>query len=97
MTGTKSPASTKAKTLFLLTNALKTKPATKPAIVHFVRHAKNVPMTLVVMKSDNVDGETMTMMPLKKPTTAPDKGPAKTAAITIATSERLRLIVPSCT
>ena len=72
------------------------KPATKPANVHFNKQAKTVPTGLIGINKPNVDGENKTIMPLKKPNTAPDNGPYKTAAKTTATSDKLKLTGPIC-
>ena len=82
--------------LFFFFNRLKTKPDTNPARVHLSKHASTVPTGLTGMKIAIVDGDNKAMMPLKKPTIAPDAGPASTAAKTMATSEMLMLTGPIC-
>ena len=67
-----------------------------PAIVHLSKHAITVPMVLIGINNAIVDGENKTIMPLKKPSTAPDNGPYKIAAKTIATSDKLMLTGPNC-
>ena len=96
ITGTKMLTSIKPTMLFLFLNNLKTKPAMRPANVHFNKQARTVPIGLIGMNKAIVDGEKRTMIPLKKPRIAPDNGPYKTAAKTMATSERLILTGPNC-
>ena len=67
-----------------------------PATVHLSKHAMTVPMGLIGINNAIVDGENKTIMPLKKPRIAPDNGPYKTAAKTIATSDKLMLTGPNC-
>lgn len=81
---------------FLFSNNLKINPATKPAIVHFNKQAMTVPIGLYGINRASVDGENKIMMPLKKPSTAPDNGPYNTAAKTIATKAILILTGPNC-
>ena len=94
ITGTKMLASIKPTILSLFLNNLKTKPATKPANVHFNKQAKMVPIGLIGINKAKVDGENKTMMPLKKPNTAPDNGPYNTAARTTAMRDKLKLTGP---
>ena len=96
MIGTNRLAIINATVLFLFFNKLKTSPLTKPARVHFSKQASTVPATLTGMKTAIVDGDNKAMMPLKKPTIAPETGPAITAAKTIATNEMLMLTGPNC-
>ena len=95
MTGTKTLEVTKPAT-FLVLNNLNTKPATKPAIVHFNKQAITVPTGLYCINKPIVDGENSVIMPLKKPNTAPENGPYNTAAKTMATNEMLILTGPNC-
>ena len=85
-----------AKTKFFFLRHLKMKPAANPASVHFVKQAKKVPTTLIGMNKAIVDGDKRAITPLKKPTIAPEAGPAKTAAMTTATSDKLILTDPNC-
>ena len=96
ITGTDKLQSINAKTRFLSLRSLKIKPATNPAIVHLVKHARKVPKGLTGINNANVVGETRAMMPLKKPTIAPDIGPPKIAAIVTATNDKLILTGPNC-
>ena len=96
MTGTKILASIKPIRLFLFLNSLKTKPATKPAIVHLDKQAKMVPNKLKGINMAIVLGDINTMRPLKNPSTAPDNGPYKTAAKTTVTNDKLILTGPIC-
>ena len=81
---------------FLFFSALYMKPATRPASVVLSRHAATVPKGLTGINIAIVDGENKTITPQKKPNIAPDKGPYKTAASTMATNERLILTGPNC-
>ena len=94
--GTKRLAMIMPRTGFFFLKSLKTKPATNPAIVHLSKHARNVPTGLIGIKMANVDGERSAIMPLKKPTTAPERGPQITAAITIVIKDKLMLTGPNC-
>ena len=96
MIGTKRLAIIKPIRLFLFLNNLKSKPATRPAIVHFNKHAITVPIGLIGIKIAIVDGDNKTIRPLKNPSTAPDKGPYKTAPKTTVTSDKLILTGPIC-
>ena len=96
ITGTKKLDNNKPATLCFFLSALNIKPATKPATVHFNRQASTVPMGLMGMNIANVDGENNAITPLKKPTTAPERGPHIAAAKTIVTKERLILTGPNC-
>ena len=96
MIGTNKLETIKPKVLFFFFNKLKTSPLTKPARVHFSKQASTVPTTLTGMKTAIVDGDNKAMMPLKKPTMAPETGPASTAAKTIAINEMLMLTGPNC-
>ena len=60
------------------------------------KHATTVPKGLTGINSAIVDGENKITMPQKKPNIAPDKGPYRTAASTIATKDRLMLTGPNC-
>ena len=80
----------------LFLNSLNTKPAIKPASVVLSKHAITVPMGLTGINIASVDGENKTTTPQKKPNIAPDKGPYRTAAKTIATNDRLILTGPNC-
>ena len=95
MTGTITPARMIPSSWFLSLKSLNRKPATKPAIVHLHKQAITVPAGLTGMNIASVEGENKAMMPLKKPTIAPDNGPYNTAAKTIATSEILILTGPN--
>ena len=75
ITGTKILATTKPKIAFFFLNKENTKPATSPAIVVFVKHARTVPRGLIGIKMANVEGENRAITPLKKPSIAPDIGP----------------------
>ena len=96
ITGTKKLETSKPTILFLFLNALNTKPATRPATVVLSKQASTVPIGLSGMKIAKVDGESKAIKPLKKPTTAPEKGPHITAAKTMAIKDRLRLTGPMC-
>ena len=96
MTGTKILAIIKPTKLFLFLNNLNNNPATKPAIVHFNKQAITVPTGLIGMKIAIVEGESKTIKPLKKPSTAPDNGPYSTAPKTTVTSDKLILTGPIC-
>ena len=96
MIGTNKLEATNASVWFFFFNKLKTSPHTKPARVHFSKQASTVPTTLTGMKTAIVDGDNKAIMPLKKPTIAPEIGPAITAAKTIATNETLMLTGPNC-
>ena len=95
--GTNKLMTTKAKIVFFFCKSGKMKPATRPAIVHLLKQAMTVPTGLIGIKIANVDGENSAIMPLKKPTIAPEIGPPNAAAKTIVTSERLMFTGPSCT
>ncbi len=94
--GTSALDNSKAITLFLFFNPWKTKPATKPAIVVFNKHARTVPIGLIGINNANVEGESNAIKPLKKPTTAPDNGPQMTPAKTIVINDKLILTGPNC-
>ena len=94
--GTNKLAIIKARIVFFFLIALNAKPDTKPASVHFKRQASIVPTRLTGMKTAIVDGDNKAMIPLKKPTIAPDNGQPNTAARTTATKEMLMLTGPNC-
>ena len=94
--GTSKLETIKATTWFFFLRSLKTNPATRPATVHLSKHAKTVPTGLIGIKTAIVDGERRAIMPLKKPTTAPERGPQMTAAITIVIRDKLMLTGPNC-
>ena len=96
ITGTKILAKIMPRSWFLFLSALNTKPASKPASVVLSKHATTVPKGLTGINIAIVDGENKTIIPQKKPNIAPDKGPYKTAANTMATNERLMLTGPNC-
>jgi len=89
--GTIRPATIRAIKRFFLIIKLNKSPATTPAKVHFNKHVMNVPIGEIDIKKA-VDGDTSAIMPLKKPTIPPDKGPHNAAAITTARSETLMFI-----
>lgn len=96
ITGTKKLESNKPMSLWFFLSALNTKPATRPATVHLSKHARTVPMGLIGIKIAKVDGENNAKMPLKKPTTAPERGPHIAAAKTIVIKDKLILTGPNC-
>ena len=96
ITGTKKLESNKAPALVFFFNKLKIKPATIPATVHFNKHASTVPTGLIGMNIAKVDGENKAIIPLKKPTIAPEIGPHIAAAKTMVTSDKLILTGPNC-
>ena len=94
--GTNALETARATTLFLFLIKLNTMPATKPATVVFNKHANTVPTGLIGMNNAWVDGDKRAIKPLKKPTTAPLRGPHTAAANTIAVKDRLKLTGPTC-
>ena len=96
ITGTKKLDSNKPKRLCFFLSALNTRPAIIPATVHLSKHARIVPAGLIGMKMANVDGENRAIMPLKKPTIAPESGPHIAAANTIVIIDKLILTGPNC-
>ena len=86
----------KPKTWFLFLKSLNDKPASKPAIVVFNKQAMTVPAGLIGIKIANVEGENKAIMPLKKPTTAPESGPHIAAANTIVIKDKLMFTGPNC-
>ena len=96
ITGTKKLDVNNAATLLFFLRALNMSPVTRPATVHFNKHAKTVPIGLIGIKMAKVEGENKAITPLKKPTTAPDRGPQIAAAKTIVIKERLILTGPNC-
>ena len=96
ITGTRILAKTIPRNWFLFLSALYTKPANRPASVVLSKHAITVPMGLTGINIAIVEGENKTIMPQKKPNIAPDKGPYRTAANTMATNDKLMLTGPNC-
>ena len=96
MTGTKKLDTSKPASLCFFLSALNTRPATMPATVHFNKQARTVPTGLIGMKIANVEGENKAIMPLKKPTTAPESGPHIAAANTIVIKDKLMFTGPNC-
>ena len=94
--GTSAPEIRSATTLFLFLSKLNTKPATKPAIVVLSKQARTVPTGLIGIKIAKVDGDNKAIKPLKKPTTAPERGPHIAAASTIVIKDKLMLTGPNC-
>ena len=96
MTGTKKLDNNKPTSLFFFLSALNTRPATMPATVHLSKHAKMVPAGLIGIKIARVDGENNAIMPLKKPTIAPERGPHIAVANTMVIKDKLILTGPNC-
>ena len=96
ITGTKKLDNNKPTSLFFFLSALNTIPAIIPATVHLSKHAKMVPAGLIGIKIARVDGENNAIMPLKKPTLAPERGPHIAAANTIVIKDKLILTGPNC-
>ena len=76
---------------FLFLSALKTKPATRPAIADLVKQVITVPYPLHGKNNAIVDGANKTITPLIKPIHNPANGPYKQAAI--QTGIKVRFIV----
>lgn len=94
--GTVTLARTRPNVWLFFFNKENTKPATRPATVVLTKQARTVPIGLIGIKMASVDGEKSAIKPLKKPSIAPDRGPYRTAPITMVVNDKLILTGPNC-